>query len=103
MPLSQFLGILLLIQNNNHPSSVRDDLMSASVWLERVDQFFDNALPVHFVFTSNELPRLVQMNVSAAVSGLWKTLESFRELKMLSQHIDELRHQVDDLEQQIRR
>jgi hypothetical protein len=72
--------------------------MQAVQWIERIDQFFDNALPVNFIFSSNEHPRLVQMNVSAAVSSLWKTIESFRELKLLSQEIDALRLQVERLE-----
>lgn len=102
MPLPQFLGILLLVQNAGDTAvSQAHDIKPVS-WLERIDQFFDNALPVQFIFTSNEHPRLVQMNVSAAVSSLWKTLESIRELKVLSQEIDSLRVQVETLEGSLR-
>lgn len=102
MPLPQFLGILLLVQNSGESSGLQAVDMQPIPWLERIDQFFDNALPVQFVFTSNEHPRLVQMNVSAAVSSLWKTIESFRELRLLSQEIDALRHQVEVLEGSLR-
>ncbi|MEY3902065.1 MAG: hypothetical protein RL189_1371 [Pseudomonadota bacterium] len=99
MPLSQFLGILLLIQNSGNSTIAREETLTTVAWLERLDQFFDNALPVNFIFTSSENPRLVQMNVSSAVSSLWKTLESFRELRTLSKEIDRLREQVEILEQ----
>lgn len=102
MPLSQLLGILLLIQNSGSSSLAREEMLTSVTWLERVDQFFDNALPVNFIFTSSENPRLVQMNVSAAVSSLWKTLESFKELKFLSHEIDRMRQQVEQLEKQLR-
>lgn len=102
MPLPQLLAILLLIQNSDKAPISRGETQTTSSWLERIDQFFDNALPVSFIFTSSENPRLVQMNVSAAVSGLWKTLESFRELNSLSHEIDKLRTQVDELERQLR-
>jgi hypothetical protein len=98
MPLPQFLGILLLVQNSGEGAGAQTQEMQAVQWIERIDQFFDNALPVNFIFSSNEHPRLVQMNVSAAVSSLWKTIESFRELKLLSQEIDALRLQVERLE-----
>ncbi len=101
MPLSQLLAILLLIQNSDNTPIARSETMTIASWLERIDQFFDNALPVSFIFNSSENPRLVQMNVSAAVSGLWKTLESFRELKALSYEIDKLRVQVENLERQL--
>jgi hypothetical protein len=102
MPLPQLLAVLLLIQNSDKMPIAGNETQTISSWLERIDQFFDNALPVNFIFTSSENPRLVQMNVSAAVSSLWKTLESFRELKVLSCEIDKLRVQVDHLEQQLR-
>ena len=102
MPLPQFLAILLLIQNAGDAAIEHDGTLHTVSWLERIDQFFDNALPVQFLFTSNENPRLVQMNVSASVSSLWKTLESIRELKTLSQEIDVLRHQVETLEGALR-
>ncbi|MEY4064554.1 MAG: hypothetical protein RIR26_762 [Pseudomonadota bacterium] len=102
MPLPQFLGILLLIQNAGDAAIENEGTLHTVSWLERIDQFFDNALPVQFLFTSNENPRLVQMNVSASVSSLWKTLESIRELKTLSQEIDVLRHQVEQLEGTLR-
>lgn len=102
MPLSQFLGVLFLIQNSGNSGFARAEMLDSVPWIERIDQFFDNALPVHFLFTSSENPRMVQMNVSAAVSGLWKTLESFRELKSLSHEIESLRLQVEDLEQRFR-
>jgi len=102
MPLPQFLGILLLVQNSGENTGAQSMDLQAVQWLERIDQFFDNALPVQFLFTSNEHPRLVQMNVSAAVSSLWKTIESFRELNVLSREIDALRHQVETLEGSIR-
>lgn len=102
MPLQQFLGVLLLIQNAGDASIEHDGSLHAISWLERIDQFFDNALPVQFLFTSNENPRLVQMNVSAAVSSLWKSLESIRELQTLSQEIDILRSQVERLEGTLR-
>lgn len=102
MPLSQFLAILVLVQNAGEPIVAHSQDFNSLAWLERIDQFFDNALPVQFVFTSNEHPRMVQMNVSAAVSGLWKTLESFREMRALSQEIDALRAQVDALEGTLR-
>lgn len=98
MPLSQLLGVLLIVHNSGQSSQARQETLSSVAWLERIDKFFENALPVSFIFTSNENPRLVQMNISAAVSGLWKTLESFRELKALSIEIDHLRKQVDALE-----
>jgi len=102
MPLPQLLGVLLLVQNASDTSSGRYEQLNALSWLERIDQFFDNALPVQFIFTSNEGPRLVQMNVSAAVSSLWKTLESFRELKHLAREIDAMRFQVEELESRFR-
>ena len=102
MPLSQLLGVLLLIQNSGQSMVSREQSLAAVSWLERIDQFFDNALPVNFIFTYSENPRLVQMNVSAAVSSLWKTLESFRELKSLSLEIDKLKSQVENLEQLMR-
>jgi hypothetical protein len=102
MPLPQFLGILLLIQNAGDSVVAQSNEFHAIAWLERLDQFFDNALPVQFLFTSNEHPRLVQLNVSAAVSGLWKTLESFREMKTLSVELDSLRAQVEALEGALR-
>ncbi|NBX15877.1 MAG: hypothetical protein EBR09_00775 [Proteobacteria bacterium] len=102
MPLPQLLAILLLIQNSDKAPIARNETLTMTSWLERIDQFFDNALPVSFIFTSSENPRLVQMNVSAAVSGLWKTLESFRELRALSNEIDKLRVQVDQLERRLK-
>lgn len=98
MPLPQFLGILLLVQNSGENVGVQPQNILAPRWINWIDQFFDNALPVQFIFTSNEHPRLVQMNVSAAVSSLWKTIESFRELRVLSQEIDALRLQIETLE-----
>lgn len=102
MPLPQLLAILLLIQNSDKAPIAGNETLTMTSWLERIDQFFDNALPVSFIFTSSENPRLVQMNVSAAVSGLWKTIESFRELRALSNEIDKLRVQVEQLERRLK-
>lgn len=102
MPLPQFIAVLLLVQNNGDGGFLHTPEFQHNDWLERIDQFFDNALPVHFVFTSNEHPRLVQMNLSAAVSGLWKSLESMRELRTLSGEIEQLRIQMDGLERTLR-
>lgn len=102
MPLPQFIAMLLLVQNNGDAAYLHTPDFQQSDWLERIDQFFDNALPVQFVFTSSEHPRVVQMNLSAAVSSLWKSLESIRELRTLSGEIDKLKLQLEGLEHSLR-
>ena len=42
------------------------------------------------------------MNLSAAVSSLWKSLESMRELRTLSSEIETLRLQMESLERSLR-
>ncbi|MEY2987448.1 MAG: hypothetical protein RJB13_969 [Pseudomonadota bacterium] len=98
MPLPQFIAVLLLVQNNGDSAYLHAADFQQNAWLERIDQFFDNALPVQFLFTSSEHPRVVQMNLSAAVSSLWKSLESIRELRTLSGEIETLRLQMESLE-----
>lgn len=102
MPLPQFIAVLLLVQNNGDSAYLHTGDFQQNTWLERIDQFFDNALPVQFLFTSSEHPRVVQMNLSAAVSSLWKSLESMRELRTLSSEIETLRLQMESLERSLR-
>ena len=53
MPLPQFIAVLLLVQNNGDSAYLHTGDFQQNTWLERIDQFFDNALPVQFLFTSS--------------------------------------------------
>lgn len=96
IPFSVFFAVqfLLLPEGKGfHP-----DILTEAEWVERLDAFYDIAVPSGFVVFFRGLPQVEAFHVASSISGLLRQIESLEELRKLSAQVSELEESVERLQ-----
>jgi hypothetical protein len=95
LPSPNFFALIFLIMPSTsfHPTTLSD-----STWIERLDRFYDQAIPVHFVILHDGATEIQEFHVVSGVSSLFRDLDNLRELKRIETTVSDLERKVEKLE-----
>jgi hypothetical protein len=97
LPSPNFFGLIFLLipSASFHPTTLSD-----SMWIERLDRFYDQAIPAHFVILDNGTSEIQEFHVISGVSSLFRDLDNLKELRRIEATVSELERKVESLEKQ---
>lgn len=95
MPLPYFIGVQFVILT--HSPSFNAFSLSQAEWIETLDQFYDQAIPVAFVVWGQEKEIIEAFHMRSMISGLFRDLDSFDELRKLHASVKNLEEQMSKL------
>lgn len=97
MPFPFFMAIVFVLIEDNQKSLTSKNVMSHK-WVETVDSFYDQAVPVQFLYCSGADADAHTFNIAASLSSLLRQLDSLAELRKLNDAVVDLESQIKKIQ-----
>lgn len=96
-PYPYFFGVIFVLLKGAI-ADASSDMLTDTFWIETLDRFYDQAIPVQFVSCFGNDTNAHTFNLAAAISSLLRQIDSLDELKRLAIAVDDLEEKVTAFE-----
>lgn len=97
MPFPFFMAIVFLLIEDDQKSLTSKNVIQSN-WVETLDSFYDQAVPVQFLYCTGGDADAHTFNIAASLSSLLRQLDSLTELRKLNDAVVELETQMKNIQ-----
>lgn len=95
LPVSAIFGIafILIPSSSFSPSSLTE-----CKWIERLDRFYDQAIPCHFIAFYGDCIEVQEFHLVSGISSLFRDIDNLREIRRIESTLSDIEGKIVKLE-----
>lgn len=97
MPLPCLFGLQIVLWAEQDQFS--PDALADPFWIETMDKFYDQAVPVNFTVVYRDAPQVQLFQIASGISGLFRDVDSLKELRRIGNVLADMEERISLLEQ----